>query len=237
MPRKPSPPRLWKRRERRDQDGRIIRTATWVILDRGRQFSTGSDAQDIFGAQRALADHINRRYAEAIASGRRSADKIRVADVLILYLKNVVPKHADPKKTAYSVRRLTKFFSKMFLSQVNGENCRQYAAAQGSENTARRDLEELRAAINHHQREGLHTETIKVWLPEKPKPRERWLTRSEVARLVWAAYRFREPYSGKRSKKHIARFILIGVYTGSRAGVIAQAALQSKRAWAPVLRS
>jgi hypothetical protein len=46
--------------------------------------------------------------------------------------------------------------------------------------------------------------------------------------LVKAAYRFSEPYNRKRSKVHIARFILIGVYTGSRAGVIAQAALQKE---------
>jgi integrase len=229
MPRQPSPPRLWKRPERRDKSGKLTHSAAWIILDGGRQISTGLDASDVIGAQKALADYINRRHAEAIASGPRSADKIPVADVLHLYVKNVVvPRHADPKKTLYSIKRPAKFFSQTYLSHINGELCRQYATAQGSHNTARRDLEELRAAINHHHREGLHDSAIKVVLPPKAPPRERWLSRSEVARLVWTAYRFREPYSGKRSKRHIARFILIGVYTGSRAGVIAQAALQKE---------
>jgi integrase len=228
MPRQPSAPRLWKRPERRDKDGRLTHAAAWIILDGGRQFGIGIDAHDILGAQKALADYINRRHFEAIASGPRSADKIPVADVLSLYLKNVVPKHADPKKTIYSIRRLAKFFSESRLSQINGELCRQYTAAQGSPNTARRDLEELRAAINHHHREGLHDSVIRVVLPDKAPPRERWLTRDEVAKLVRAAWRFKEPYSGKRSKRHIARFILVGVYTGTRAGVIAQAALQKE---------
>ena len=228
MPRQAKPPRLYLRPERRDKDGRLTHASAWIILDGGRQYSTGIDARDILGAQKALADYINRRHAEAIASGPRSPNKIPVADVLHLYVKNVVPNHADPKKTLYSIKRLAKFFSQTYLSQINGELCRQYAAAQGSHNTARRDLEELRAAINHHHREGLHDTIIKVVLPPKAAPRERWLTRSEVARLVWTAYKFKEAYSGKRSKRHIARFILIGVYTGSRAGVIAQAALQKE---------
>src|SRR5262249_34715400 len=40
--------------------------------------------------------------------------------------------------------------------------------------------------------------------------RERWLTRSEAARLLWAA----------RRTQHLARFILLGLYTGSRSSVI-----------------
>src|SRR4029077_18713336 len=48
------------------------------------------------------------------------------------------------------------------------------------------------------------------WLPEPNPPRERWLTRSEAARLLWAA----------RRSQHMRRFILLGLYTGSRPGVI-----------------
>ena len=47
-------------------------------------------------------------------------------------------------------------------------------------------------------------------LPDKPAPRERWLTRSEAARLLWAA----------RDVEHLRRFILLGLHTGSRAGAI-----------------
>ena len=52
-----------------------------------------------------------------------------------------------------------------------------------------------------------------VVLPPKPAPRERWLTRPEVARLLRAA----------RRTPHLARFILLGIYTGSRSAAMLSA--------------
>src|SRR5262249_26760374 len=85
MPRQPSPPRLWKRPERRDKSGKLSHSATWIILDGGRQFSTGLDASDVDGANRALAAHINRQHEQAATTGPRSIEKIPVADVLNIY--------------------------------------------------------------------------------------------------------------------------------------------------------
>jgi integrase len=48
------------------------------------------------------------------------------------------------------------------------------------------------------------------WKPQLNPPKERWLTRPEAARLLWAARRY----------QHLRRFILLGLYTGSRPGVI-----------------
>ena len=67
-------------------------------------------------------------------------------------------------------------------------------------------------------------------LPDKGEPRERWLTRFEAARLLWAAWRLREKQNGKLTDRptaqHVARFILTGLYTGTRAGAICGAALR-----------
>jgi len=46
-------------------------------------------------------------------------------------------------------------------------------------------------------------------LPDKPPPKERWLTRDEAARLLRAA-------RSLRKGRHLADFILCGLYTGSR---------------------
>jgi hypothetical protein len=94
----------------------------------------------------------------------------------------------------------------------------------------------LRAAINHHAKEGFHRGVVRVVLPEKGPARDRWLTRSEAAKLLWTCWRAREvqtvyrgPLKGrkiqteKRPLCHVARFILIGLYTGTRAGAIASA--------------
>jgi hypothetical protein len=48
---------------------------------------------------------------------------------------------------------------------------------------ARRDLEDLRAAIGQHSKEGLHRGTVGVTLPDRGRSRDRWLTRDEVANL------------------------------------------------------
>jgi integrase len=72
-------------------------------------------------------------------------------------------------------------------------------------------LETLRAAIHHYHREyGPLPAIPAVVLPAKAEPRDRWLSRSEAARLLWAA----------RRVEHLKRFILIGLYTGTRSGAI-----------------
>jgi len=81
---------------------------------------------------------------------------------------------------------------------------------------ARRELEDLRAAINHHRQEGLCSEIVSVVLPERVQARELWLTRSEAARLLWAAWRAKQVMRDQQTRRavgrHIARFILIGLY-------------------------
>jgi hypothetical protein len=122
------------------------------------------------------------------------------------------------------------------LAEVNAQTCGQYVKVRGRPGGARRDLEDLRAAINHHAREGLHRGLVRVALPAKGAGRDRWLTRNAAAALLWACWRYREIQTrhrgplknqkietGKRPLRHIARFILIGLYTGTRAGAIASA--------------
>ena len=122
------------------------------------------------------------------------------------------------------------------LSGVTGVNCRAYTKFRGNDGGSRRDLEDLRAAINHHAKEGFHRGVVRVVLPGKGLARERWLSRSEAARFIWACWRYREtqtvhsgPLKGqkietdKRPLRHVARFTLIGLYTGTRAGAIATA--------------
>jgi integrase len=109
----------------------------------------------------------------------------------------------------------------------------------GSTGGARRDLEDLRAAINHHAKEGFHRGIVRVLLPRRGEPRTRWLTRNEAARLLRVCWRAREvqtvhrgPNKGqkieteRRPLRHLAKFILIGLYTGTRATAIAAASFE-----------
>jgi integrase len=122
------------------------------------------------------------------------------------------------------------------LSDVSKAKCNEYVKERGNKGGARRDLEDLRAAIEHHAEEGFHRGVVRVKLPKKGLPRDRWLERKEAAALLWTCWRAREvqtvhrgPNKGqkietdKRPLRHLARFILIGLYSGTRAGAIASA--------------
>jgi hypothetical protein len=61
-----------------------------------------------------------------------------------------------------------------------------------SQSTARRDLQTLQAAINHYHQENTLDAVPVVTLPEKSPARDRWLNRSEAARLLWSALRGRK---------------------------------------------
>jgi integrase len=89
--------------------------------------------------------------------------------------------------------------------------------------TARHELKILQAAINHWHRESPLEAVPKVSLPKVQSRRERWLARDEVAALLKACRRLSR--EGRKAAKgaiqftdysHVQRFILIGIYTGTR---------------------
>jgi integrase len=216
-------PYLWLRPSRDRGD-----PAIWIIRDRRHQHSTGLGAGDHSAAEARLAEYIASKYAPT--RRERSITQIPVADVIGIYLADVVPGQASPKKADERCDRLLDFFGTKMLSEVNGASCRAYAEWRGSKGGARRDLQDFAAAIGHHAKEGLHRSVVKVALPPKGQARQRWLTRSEVAKLLMVCWRNREVQEGKQTDKrplrHLARLILIGVYTGSRPGAILNASWQ-----------
>jgi integrase len=90
----------------------------------------------------------------------------------------------------------------------------------------------LQGAINRFFKKnigGVQTRFSAV-LPDAPESRERFLTRSEAAKLLWTAWRARKETKllgskGRLTSQHIARYILVGLYTGSRNGDICGAAI------------
>ncbi len=159
--------------------------------------------------------------------------------MLSVYLDEVVPKQANPVKGSRRIDRLTAWWGAKMLSEVSAITCREYVASR-KRGGARRDLEDLRSAINHHAKRGFHSGYVQVELPEQGKKRTTWLTRSEAARLLWACWRHGRTVRLPRGRnkgavvesdwhdlRHIARFILLALYTGSRAGAIFTASIQA----------
>lgn len=242
MPRRSKGARLWLRPAVTDPTtGAVRESAVWVIRDGTKFRRTGCAEGEIGRAEQALAAYIQGRQVPP-RDRDRHPDRIEVADVLSIYLDDVVPSHARPRESIGRIAALERYWGGRKLSEVTGRTCRDYARKRGTDAAARRELEELRAAINHHRREGLCSQIVEVVLPDRGRARERWLTRSEAARLLWAAYRYREVQKGhetdKRSRRHIARFILVALYTGTRAAAICGACFEPgcDRGWIDLAR-
>lgn len=227
MPRKAKGARLVWRAESRKADGSLRNAAGWFIRDGSSFVGACGSTGDRERAERALAQWIAEKYQPARERGR-DPNQIAIADVVNVYLKDVAPGHSAPAETASRLTTILAFFGEMTVGQINGRLCRDFVATQTSQAAARRKLEDLRSALNHYRREGYCTSVPAIVLPPKPKARERWLTRDEAARLIWAAWRMRQTWKGvesdRRTGRHIARFILVGLYTGTRSAAICAAA-------------
>jgi integrase len=133
-----------------------------------------------------------------------------IADVLNVYASEHLPHTRAAANAVYHIEALAGFWADKRVTEITARNCRNFTATQPS-SSGRRYLETLRAAVRYWHREyGPLIVIPAVTLPPKAEPRQRWLTRSEAARLLWAA----------RRTPHVARFVLLGLYTGSRSGAL-----------------
>ncbi len=141
-----------------------------------------------------------------------------------LYLNEVMPHVANPSFIAYTAEPILEWWGAKTLADIRGRSCRDYVdwrtsqrikrrkqVRRVSDQTARHELKTLRAAINHYHREYGPLDAVPaVTLPKRSQPKDRHLTRSEVARLLWAC----------RHIEHLKRWFLITLYTGSRKQVV-----------------
>lgn len=150
-----------------------------------------------------------------------------IAEALNTYGEEHAPNVRDPARIGYAIEALVNWWGDRPVSTITRETCRAYGRdrrkvsqrhpetgepleyQQCAPGTIRKELGVLSAALAYCRDEGRLLTPPKVHLPERPAPRERWLTRQEAARMLWAAYRHPET-------KHIARFILVAIYTGTR---------------------
>jgi integrase len=194
MPRKSKGPRLYLDRDRKQ----------WAIRDGSRFVRTGCAESDHEGAQKQLAEYIARKYRPAAV-----ASPI-LADVLLVYAKEWLPRTRAKDKAAHNISNLTPFWGAKRADDVNAENCNAYAKDRPPA-AARRDLEVLRAALLYWNKHKKALSRIPAFiLPEKSQPRERWLTQAEARKLRKAAMQY----------PHLYRFVILGLKTGSRSGVL-----------------
>jgi len=195
MPRRAKGPRLYFDGKRQQ----------WVIRDGARFVRTGAGAGDRDVAEKQLAEYIGNKHRPAPSPAPL------IADVLSVYGSEVAPHKKTAGNIAYHISNLLKWWGTKTVAEISAKACREYAATKATQGAAA-DLKVLKLAVVYwHGSEYGPLNVMPVfWRPAGNPPKDRWLTRSEAARLLRAA----KPYL------HLRRMILLGLYTGSRPGVI-----------------
>lgn len=215
MSRRSKGPRLWLQPARKRSDG-TTEPSVWCVRDGPRKLSTGARAGDIDQAEIFLRDYLVQKGAVRVRD--RDPSQVLIAEVVTVYVQDKVDGHARGDETKTRLKRIVEYFEGDTLDCLNMATCNAYTKDRGRQAAARRELEDLRAAVRHYWKLGLVTHPVPVVLPDKGEARERWLTRTEAARLLWTALR-------RPRARHLAHFILVGLYTGTRAGAICGAAM------------
>ncbi|PXW72882.1 site-specific recombinase XerD [Blastomonas natatoria] len=127
-------------------------------------------------------------------------------------MRSTPPGTADPARIGYAISALLPFWENRTVDQITKQTCQSYAKQrQRSPGTIRRELTTLRAAINFAFAEGRITRTAPIWMPERPRGRDRWLKKTEAAALLNAARTH-----GRQTRLYLPLFIVIALYTGAR---------------------
>jgi hypothetical protein len=220
-----------------------------------RTKSTGCNERDRDGANRELAAFILAQHKPEEAIRKGDPNQAKIADILSLEMRRIASARMpdERKKELISLcQNVGNWFGNRSVGDLDGELQERYASERKRIVTKRvdgvrtnvvtdepapiaayRDLKILAAAINRYLKKkvgGIQMRFSPV-LPDAPEARERWLTRDEAAKLIRTAWRLKREtvFRGGRfshyTSRHIARFILVGLYTGSRAGDICGAAL------------
>ncbi|MBI1207209.1 MAG: tyrosine-type recombinase/integrase [Azospirillum sp.] len=171
-------------------------------------------------ATQELAAFVLTEPSAGTLIGPRDPSQFGIAEALITYLTEhaaYLP-GASPETARYNAKRLGSWWGESKVDAITQATCARYVRDRQSQgvasSTAARELSVLAAAVNHAFREGRLTRAPAVVLPAAPPPKDRWLTRSEAARLL------RESRRDDQARNHLPLFIRIALYTGARVSAI-----------------
>lgn len=208
MPRRNTGPRLkW-----------LEKRKSWYIVwyEAGRERSRATGSTEQRAAEDALAEFIQERRIAERPSRPSEPDQVLIADVLELYTTLHAPNAKDPARISYAVDALLPFWGDKHVADITKQACGVYRnRRRRAPGTIRRELGTLRAALNFAVEEKRLTVAPTVALPDKPEGKDRWLTRSEAAKLLSVARTGRAD-----TRLYLPLFIVIGLYTGARKAAI-----------------
>jgi integrase len=170
---------------------------------RSRRYSTG--AADLGVAQKALAAFLLGEREAAV-----SASKPRVRETVQAYYDAHLAKQVSERNNRRSMKLVQAVLGGVAIEDLGPAHVEQYVKARGvSSGSCRTELAVLVAAINWHILTKRFDPKLRPYfpLPEKAKPRERWLTVEEAETI-------RRLAAGRSARLRL--FVEIGLETGQR---------------------
>lgn len=191
----------------------------------------------------------------------RDPSSVLIADVLSVYARERAPRLADPVSASHRIEQLLDYWTEDApalpgdkrdgsLGCILRSTCQGYVAWRTAQKvrsfkdpakapfvtdqSARRELEDLSAAVNWYAQEHPLSRLPVVTLPPKAESPRDALTRDQAARLMKAALGYRwdpdliDGRTGRKggwirlgssainNRRHLRRFLMLGFYTGSR---------------------
>jgi integrase len=172
-----------------------------VAIGRGkdrRRYSTGTNDPSL---ARVIGHEIWQKF--------NNPQSDRIHDLWDAYLADRRADGKDVTRQENAWKNLEPSFGKRLGEDVSKDSCRNYALLRkrlgAAPSTIRTELEYLRACLNMRYGKGHN----RVWLPSGSPPRDRYLTREELEKLL-----------EQIATPHIRLFVILAITTGARMGAI-----------------
>ncbi|QND60354.1 tyrosine-type recombinase/integrase [Mesorhizobium huakuii] len=235
MPRPAKGPRLWFSPAEQ----------VYFIRDGTHFGRTGCGKGDRPGAEKKLGAYITEKFRPAVRESDLSRIPVAEVLTAYGREHAPNTRGTSPANAGYNIASLVSWPGWTVLSNLRATTCREYAKFRrkpvmkgerlfpgAKDATIRRELTTLSAAIRHwHREHGPLSSIPAVTMPDKPAPKADWLDRQASAQLLagalgfyrcqWSDVTTRKVQSAWRRDRqaicrHAARFILVGLYTGTR---------------------
>lgn len=166
-------------------------------------------------AQATLAAFI----LEYLAPPKRKRHEMPIATAFDDYLREHGPAMANPKRPAMSRATILRYFGEHeTVDKITPAAVRGFITWRGKHrnnrgepiklNSIRRELQDLKAALNHAHKEDRLESVPYIQIPAATEPKDRWLTPEEAKRIYDAL------------SPHIQAFMLLALLTGQRKGAL-----------------
>ncbi|MBX7147362.1 MAG: site-specific integrase [Alphaproteobacteria bacterium] len=179
----------------------------WTENRQTHRRSTGTE--DRREAELVLASfllQINKKASDV-------SNDVLIIDVLDQYYDKYACNVSSEPTVRYSIKLWKDFFGYTKVSEINFDLTDQYILTRQNKDikhgTISRELSVLKAALNRAVRYGLIKSAPAISSLSSSPPKERYLTRDEAAKLLFAAHDL-----------YLRLFIRLALYTGARSGAI-----------------